>query len=113
MIPYPQHSHNKPKYRVAVTHVIVPEDVIDKDMPSVQLADHEIGPVLTHYLDGLGQPTSDQTKGLSPVSHSLFQQWSQLVVQDGVLFRRIDSHALQIATGCPKSSERESTETVT
>ena len=54
--------------------------------PSVQLADHEIGPVLKHYLDGLGQPTSDQTKVMSPVSRCLFQQWSQLVVQDEVLF---------------------------
>ena len=76
---------------IAVTPVYSPGARLDKDVSRLQLSDLEIGPVLKRYMEGRGQPEAEQIKGFSPASRALFQQWAQLKLKDGTLYRHFES----------------------
>ena len=76
---------------IAVTPVYSPGARLDKDVSRLQLSDLEIGPVLKRYMEGRGQPEAEQIKGFSPASRALFQQWAQLKLKDGTLYRQFES----------------------
>ena len=76
---------------IAVTPVVLPEAASDKDISNLQLQDHDIGPVLRRYKESAEQPEVEQTKGFSPATRALFQQWTQLKLKEGILYRQFKS----------------------
>ena len=42
-------------------------------------------------MESRGQPEAEQIKGFSPASRALFQQWAQLKLKDGTLYRQFES----------------------
>ena len=60
-------------------------------MSRLQLSDLDIETVLKRYMEGRCRPEADQIKGFSPASQALFQQWAQLKLKDGTLYRQFES----------------------
>ena len=94
----------------AVVPIILPEAVSDMDVSSLQLQDKDIGPVLKRHKEGAKQPEVGQTKGFSSATRALFQQWMQLRLEEGVLYRQFEnqdgtSNRLQLIV--PKSLREE------
>ena len=87
----PVHGTTLTSCRIAVTPVVLPEAVSDKDISSLQLQDHDIGPVLRRYKESAGQPEVEQTKGFGHATRALFQQWMQLQLKEGILYRQFES----------------------
>ena len=86
----PVHGTTQTACGIAVTPVVIPEAASDKDISSLQLQDHDIGPVVRRYKESAEQPEVEQRKGFSPATWALFQQWTQLKLKEGIQYQQFE-----------------------
>ena len=60
-----------------------------QELKQLQVQDTHIGPVLCCLEKG-EQPDTNNSRSLSPHTRRLIQQWDQLVLKDGVMWRRFE-----------------------
>lgn len=94
---------------IALTAMLPQGKHSPQELRETQLADTASGPVMQSKEAGT-KLASDVVKSMSPASRRLFQLWDQLVLKDGLLWRRYENPEGQEATlqlEVPKALQKE------
>ena len=71
----PVHGTTHTAVGIAVKPVVLPEAASDKNISSLQLLDHDIGPILRRYkVQSAEQPEVEQSNKFNPATWALIQQ---------------------------------------
>lgn len=91
----PEFSHHENKHTNLALPVVSSVDTYvlmertPEELRNLQLTDSEIGPIL-QAIENNSRPSIDDIQGKSRSYRLLLQQWDQLYIQDGLLFRRYE-----------------------